>query len=97
MSRRQVRVAPTFFDCLDELLPAQRGADGTPSATDFLLHEMPAIIDLLAEDFVGRTLPVADDSEIRVLITAGILTPFVSVYAVLATDEAVEIIYLELG
>ncbi len=97
MSRRQVRVAPTFFDRLDELLPAQRGADGTPSATDFLLHEMPAIIDLLAKDFVGRTLPVADDSEIRVLITAGILTPFVSVYAVLATDEAVEIIYLELG
>ncbi len=29
--------------------------------------------------FAGRTLSVADDPEIRVLITAGILAPYVSV------------------
>lgn len=97
MTRRQVRVVASFFDRLDELLPEQRGADGTPSATDFLLHEMPAVIDLLAADFAGRTLPVADDPEIRVLITAGILVEFMSVYVVLAADDSVEIIYLELG
>jgi hypothetical protein len=95
VSRRQVRVDPTFFDRLDELLPAERGADGTPSATDFLLHDLPAIIDLLAEDYENRTVPVVD--EIRVLITAGILIPFVSIYTVLADDDVVEIIYLELG
>ena len=97
MTRRQVRITPSFFDRLDELLPAERGADGTPSATDYLLHDLPTVIDLLADDFVGRTSPVADDPEIRVLIAAGVLVPFVAVYAVLAADDAVEVIYIELG
>ena len=51
MSRRQVRVDPTFFDRLDELLAPERGSDGTPSTTDFLLHDLPVVIDLLAEDY----------------------------------------------
>lgn len=97
MTRRQVRVATSFFDRLDELLPAERGADGTPSATDFLLHDLPAIIDLLAVDFERRTVPVADDPEIRVLVAAGVLVPFVAVYAVRSADDAVEVIYVELG
>ena len=97
MTRRQVRVASSFFDRLDELLPAERGADGTPSATDFLLHDLPTAIDLLAEDFVGRTSPVAKDPEIRVLVAAGVLVPFVAIYAVLAADDAVEVIFVELG
>jgi hypothetical protein len=97
VTRRQVRVTASFFDRLDEHLPPDRGADGAPSATDFLLHDLPTIIDLLAEDFLGRTSPVAKDPDIRVLIAAGVLVPFVSVYAVLAVDGAVEIIYVELG
>lgn len=95
MSRRRVRVDPNFFDRLDELLPAERGADGTPSTTDFLLHDLPAVIDLLAEDYLNQTTPVVDD--IRVLITAGVLVPYISIYTVLAHDEAVEVIYLEFG
>ena len=60
-------------------------------------RDLPTVIDLLAEDFVGRTSPVADDPQIRVLIAAGVLVPFVAVYAVLAADDAVEVIYIELG
>jgi hypothetical protein len=97
VTRRQVRVASSLFDRLDELLPAERGADGTPSATDFLLHDLPTAIDLLAEDLIGRTSPVAEDPEIRVLVAAGVLVPFVAIYAVLAADDAVEIIFVELG
>ena len=33
---RQVRVAQSFFDRLDTLLPDERLADGTPSTADFL-------------------------------------------------------------
>ena len=55
------------------------------------------VIDLLAEDFFGHTTVVAENPEIRVSITAGLLVPFISVYAVLGEDDAVEIIYLELG
>jgi hypothetical protein len=57
---------------------------------------MPAIIDRLADAYETSTLPVADDGEIRVLITAGVLVEYVAVYAVLAGDDAVEVIYLEL-
>lgn len=51
MPERQVRFTHSFFDQLDVLLPAERGADGSPSATDFLLYELPRIRDLLAADF----------------------------------------------
>lgn len=57
--RRAVRVIESFFDRLDELLPADRTAVGGPSATDFLLHDLPAIIDSLAVDFEVSTHPVA--------------------------------------
>jgi len=30
-------------------------------------------------------------------VAAGVLVPFVAVYAVLAADDAVEVIYIELG
>jgi len=67
VSRRQVRVDPTFFDRLDELLAPERGSDGTPSATDFLLHDLPAIIDLLAEDWSSprscRSWPSSPDED----------------------------------
>lgn len=94
--RRLVRVAPSFFDRLDELLPSERSAAGTPSATDFLLHDLPPILDRLAEDYESSTLAVPSLPGVRVLITAGALVPSVAVYTVVAADRAVEIVYLEL-
>ena len=94
--RRQVRVAPAFFDRLDELLPEERGADGAPSTADFLLHEIPTIIDALAEDYEAATLAVEAVPGIRVLIAAGVLVPHLAVYTVLAADDAIEIVYLEI-
>ena len=43
---------------LDVRLPQERSADGMSSAADFLLHEMPKIIDALAADYLAATLPV---------------------------------------
>ena len=94
-TRRQVRVTQSFFDRLDALFPPERGASGEPSATDFLLHEVPAIIDRLADAFESSTTPVDDDPRVRMLITAGVLVEFIAVYVVLASDDAVEIFYLE--
>lgn len=94
--RRVVRVAQSFFDRLDELLPAQRSASGIPSATDFMVHDLPPIIDLLAGDYENVTLAVDDVPGVRVLITAGRLVSRLSVYCVLAADGSVEVIYLEL-
>jgi hypothetical protein len=38
---RPVRFTEQFFNRLDWLLPSERGADGTPSVTDFLLLDGP--------------------------------------------------------
>jgi hypothetical protein len=64
--RRLVRVAPSFFDRPDELLPAERTAEGAPSTTDFLLHEIPPIIDRLAQDYETVTAAVPSLPGVRV-------------------------------
>lgn len=94
--RRQVRVAPSFFDRLDELLPEERSAAGVASTADFLLHEIPPLIDLLAEDYEGTTLAVPDVPGVRVLVATGVLVAHLALYVILADDGAVEIIYLEI-
>jgi len=93
MPERQVRFTHSFFDRLDELLPAERGADGGLSATDFLLYELPRMRDLLAADFEGNTLP-ADEPPVRLFVGAGALVKSVAVYALVAPDGAVEVIWL---
>jgi hypothetical protein len=55
-----------------------------------------ALIDVLATDFEARTLEVKDVPEVRVLIATGVLVAHLALYAVLADDDAVEIIYLEI-
>jgi len=96
IERRQVRVAPSFFDRLDELLPEERSASGVPSTADFLLHELPPLIDLLALDYEGTTLEVKDVPGVRVMIAAGVLVARLALYVVLAGDGAVEMVYLEM-
>lgn len=94
--RRVVRVAQSFFDRLDQLLPADRSSSGVPSATDFLLHDLPAAIDRLADDYERVTLEVEAVPGVRVLIAAGRLVERLAVYSVLASDDSIEVIYLEI-
>jgi len=94
--RRQVRVAPSFFDRLDQLLPDDRSATGVASTADFLLHEIPPLIDLLAQDYEGATLDVPGVPDVRVLIAKGVLVSHLALYVVLPDDDSVEIIYLEI-
>lgn len=86
--RRQVRVAPSFFDRLDELLPEERSAVGVPSTADFLLHELPTLIDVLALDYEQATLAVKGVPEVRVLIATGLLVARLALYVVLGVDDA---------
>jgi hypothetical protein len=94
-TRRVVRVAPTFFERLDELLPEERSAAGVPSATDFLLHEIPPLIDRLAYDYERATFEAPDAPELRVMIAFGHLIPQMVIYTELASDGAVEIVWLQ--
>lgn len=96
MSRREVRVSEQFFRRLDELLPGERSQEGDPSATDFLLHDLPNVIDALADDFHGVTLPSGDDQMSRVLVARGLLVDAFVIYVVLDWADAVEIFYIDI-
>jgi hypothetical protein len=92
VAERQVRFTEQFFEALDERFPTERGADGTPSATDFLLIDLPAVRDRLANDFDRWTLPTTDQ-EVRVCIGAGILVERFALFAALVGD-VVEVFWL---
>lgn len=94
-SRRRVRVTLNFFDRLDELLGDERSEDGHPSATDFLLHDLPPIIEQLATAYEDTTVEIGPN--MRLLVTAVHFAPIVAVYTTLADDGDVELIYLEMG
>lgn len=55
--RRVVRVSQAFFEQLDEQLGSDRGSHGEPSVTDFLVLDLPTIVDRFATDF--DALPAA--------------------------------------
>ena len=70
---RQVRVASSFLDRLDELFRGERSATGLPSTADFLLHRLPPVMDALAEDYEGTTLEAPGLRDVGALIAAGSL------------------------
>jgi len=96
VTRRQVRFSEQFFERLDELLPPERPGDGGPSASDFLLHDLPNVIDAMADDFEGVTIPSGYDESTRVLVAPGLLARTFVVYATLIADDVVEAFYLDL-
>jgi hypothetical protein len=83
VSERQIRFTEQFFDRLDVVLPSERGSDGTPSVTDFLLLDLPRVRDRLVSNYLGNTL-ATDDPDVRVYIGAGVL---VSRYAIFVAEE----------
>lgn len=85
MPDRQVRFTEQFFDRLETLLPDERDAHGTPSVTDFLLLDLPAVRDRLASDFEHNTL-TTDDPDVRVYIGSGILVRRFAIYVALEAD-----------
>ena len=93
--RRRVVVLAEFFDRLDELLPAERTDSGGPSTADFALHDLTAIIDTLADEYEGSTMP-APGTDTRVLVTAGMTVSFVAIYVRLRSDDTVEVLSLDL-
>jgi len=58
-----------------------------PSATDFLLHELPRLRDLLAEDYESNTLEIDGWDDLRILVQSGILVRSVPLYVAATTEE----------
>ncbi len=92
MAEREVRFTEEFFDRLETLLPSERGSDGEPSVTDFLLLDLPTVRDDLAEDYEGRTLPTTD-LDVRVYVGAGVLFRGFAIFTLLH-DDAVDAFWI---
>ena len=90
--RRIVRVSASFFDQLDEQLRPERGPHGEPSATDFVVLELPSVVERFASDFDSLPELFEGTPGARVLIALGLLVHAFAVYGVLVTDGSVELI-----
>lgn len=94
--RRVVRVAPAFFEQLDEQLGESRGPNGEPSATDFLVLDLPTIVDRFATGFEDLPEAVEGTPAARMLVGTGRLVRAFAIYGLLADDGSIDLIGLEL-
>jgi hypothetical protein len=96
VTRRIVRASPAFFVDLDRQLGPDRGPHGEPSATDFLVIELPTVVERFATGF--ETLPEAVEglAEARMVIGIGRVVPAFAVYGLLMNDDSVELIGIEI-
>ena len=96
MTRRTVRVDQQFFTELDAQLGETRGPHGEPSASDFLLIELPTIAETFGERFdeLLRLYPERDDY--RYLVAGGRLVYAVVVVGQLVDDETISLFGIEI-
>lgn len=94
--RRIVRITTAFQADLDRQLPAERTPAGVPSRTDFLLYELPDIMEAFAADF--EVLPAIDGApaSARCLAGHGQTVDLYYVAGRLTGDDVVELELLEL-
>jgi hypothetical protein len=94
--RRSVRVADSFFAALDDQLGQDRSAAGVPSATDFLVFELPPVVERFATDFDGLPAVIEGFPGARLLIASGILVRGMVVYGLLVDNDSIELVDLDL-
>ncbi|MBA2607666.1 MAG: hypothetical protein H0U92_01845 [Actinobacteria bacterium] len=94
-ARRTVRATTSFFEDLDRQFPAERGPNGEPSAHDFQVFDLIRIVDQFAEGFDELPELFTGRPDYRILISAGMLVPRLSVIGQLARDGAIELVQLD--
>ena len=60
-----------------------------------LAHELPAIIDALADGFEDSTVVIANESDVRVFLSGGSLVSNLAIYCRLDSEGIVRVIYLD--
>ena len=89
MSRRSVRVDPRFFTELDAQLGESRGPNGEPSASDFLLVDLPTLSEVFAEHFEELPTLYPDRDDYRYLVATGLLVRAATITAQLVPDGSI--------
>lgn len=96
MTRRIVRVDPQFFAELDAQLGESRGATGQPSASDFLVIDLPTISDAFAENFDSFPAMYQDREDYRYLVVTGMLVYAAVVIGQLVDDTSIVLFGIEI-
>ena len=95
-SRREVRVADSFFEELDTQLGVERGPNGEPSATDFIVLDLPRIAEEFSVRFDQLPEAVSGVGAVRMLIGIGTLAVAYVVHGVETSSGRVELVGIEL-
>lgn len=95
-SRRIVRVDQAFFDDLDRQLGSERGPNGEPSSTDFIVVDLPTVVDEFAENFNKLPIAYRGRSDYRVLVIRGILVAAAVVVGHLVANDSIVLLGIEL-
>ena len=90
--RRTVRVSPAAFDQLDDQLRQERGPVGQPSVGDFIVLELPAVVERFATGFDELPEIIEGTPTGRMLIARGLLVRAYVAYRILLDDDTVEIV-----
>lgn len=87
---------PGLFDDLDRQLGSDRGPNGEPSSTDFIVIDLPTLVDEFAENF--DTLPIAypDRPDYGLLVVGGTLIAASVVVGQLVADDSIVLLDIEL-
>lgn len=89
-------MSPAFFEMLDSQLRPDRGPNGEPSATDFLVIDLPGIVDAFVIGYDELPAVVEGLRTARVYIGAGALVSGVAVYGLEVADGVIELIGVEI-
>jgi len=95
-SRRTVRVDQAFFDDLDRQLGSDRGPNGEPSSTDFIVIDLPTVVEEFAERFDALPIAYPDRPDYRVLVIGGTLVVAALVVGQLIADDTIVLLGIEL-
>jgi len=95
-SRRAVRVDQTFFDDLDRQLGSDRGPNGEPSTTGFIVIDLPTVVEEFATHFDALPIAYPDRPDYRVLVIGGTLAAAAVVIGQLVADDSIVLLGIEL-
>ncbi len=96
MTRRKVRVDTFFFAELDAQLSESRGPAGEPSASDFLVIDLPTISDAFAEHFDEFPPTYKDRDDYRHLVVTGMLVRAALVVGQLVDDDTIVLVSIDI-